>query len=75
MHHTNCTRGVLQAEALTGRRHGQVKESHSTQPDVQAAQERYQEAEEVQILLEERGEKPAYVSTLSYKWLRNACLI
>ena len=72
--HTTCTRGELQAEALTGRRHGQVEESHSTQPDIQAAQERHQEAEEVQILLEERGEKPARVSKATIEGHHDACL-
>ncbi len=45
----------------TAWRHGQVEESHSTQPDVQAAQEWHQEAEEVQILLKERGETSSYL--------------
>jgi hypothetical protein len=38
-------------------RHGQVEEPHSAQPDLQAAQEWHQEAEEIQILVKERGEK------------------
>lgn len=36
-------------------RHGQVEEPHSAQPNLQAAQERHQEAEEIQILVKERG--------------------
>ena len=47
--------GARPGAALQEQQDGQVEESHSAQPDIQGAQERDQEAQEAQILVEERG--------------------
>ncbi len=47
--------GARPGAALQEQQDGQVEESHGAQPDIQGAQERDQEAQEAQILVEERG--------------------